>query len=246
MVNFYFQNGVPMGRGSEQRLHEDLILECLKIYGFQTYYLTREEVNRDMILNEDPLNKFENAYPIEMYLDSISGFEGEGQLLTKFGLEMRDSATFIVSKRRWDELVGRRGKSALSTRPSEGDVVYFPLTKSFFEIRKVHDKNPFFQIGRLYVFRLECELMQYSSEDVNTGFEDIDNIAAAFSLDVNNHNLILNNGGRMLLNTESPSGLILNSYDLKKIDNSAQNDDFTREALDVLDFSESNPFGDTV
>lgn len=245
-MNFYFQNGIPGGRGSEQRLHEDLILECLKIYGFQTYYLTREEVNRDMILNEDPLNSFENAYPIEMYLDSISGFEGEGQLLTKFGLEIRDYATFMVSKRRWDELVGRRGKSALDTRPTEGDVIYFPLTKSFFEIRKVHDKNPFFQVGRLYVFRLECELMQYSSEDINTGYTDIDEIASAFNMDVTKFGLVLAGGGNLLLNTESQSNLILNSYDLKKIDKIAQNSDFASEALDVLDFSETNPFGDTL
>lgn len=246
MVNFYFQSGVPMGNTPEQNLMESLIIESLQIYGFQTYYLAREEVNRDLILNEDPLNKFENAYPIEMYLESVTGFEGEGQLLSKFGLEMRDTVTFMVSKRRWDELVGRRGKSALSTRPTEGDVVYFPMTKSYFEIRKVHDKNPFFQVGRLYVFRLECELMQYSSETINTGFEDIDNIAAAFNMDLNTHNLLLSDGSRLLLNTENDSGLILETYDLKDIDKIAQNNDFTREALDILDFSESNPFGDTV
>lgn len=245
-VNFYFQNGIPGGRRSEQLLHEDIIIECLKIYGFETYYLPRTEVSRDLVLNEDLLSKFTDAYPIEMYLESVNGFEGEGQLLTKFGLEFRDTATFIVARRRWEELVGRTGTSPLSTRPAEGDIIFFPLTKSFFEIRKVEVKDPFFQLGKLYTFRMECELMQFSHETFDTKIQDIDNIPAEINLDINEYNLTLESGGRLLLNTESDSALVLASYDIENIDDIAQNDIFREEAIsrDVLDFTDRNPFGD--
>ena len=148
-TNFYFQSGVPGGRSSEQLLMEDIIIECLKIYGFDVYYIPRESVNEDEILTEDPLNKYSNAYPLEMYMSNVTGFEGEGDLLTKFGVEIRDSATFIVARRRWDEAVGQTGNSVSSVRPTEGDVLYFPLTKSYFEIRRVETRDPFFQVGKL-------------------------------------------------------------------------------------------------
>ena len=152
-TNFYFQSGIPGGRSSEQLLVEDLIIECLKIYGFDCYYIPRTSVNQDTIFTEDPLNSFDNAYPLEMYMKNITGFEGEGDLLTKFGVEFRDSATFIVARRRWDEVVARNGQVQLTTRPAEGDVVYFPLTKAYFQVKHVDSLNPFFQveIGRAHV-----------------------------------------------------------------------------------------------
>ena len=96
-TNFYFQSGVPMGRRSESLLHEDLILECIKIYGFDIYYIPRVTVNRDMILNEDPLNKYEDAFNVEVYLENTTGFGGT-DLLSKFGVEIQDTATFILAR----------------------------------------------------------------------------------------------------------------------------------------------------
>lgn len=246
MINHYFQSGVPMGIGSEQDLVSDLIIECLKIYGFETYYLPRQEANRDMILNEDPLNYFSHSYPIEMYLESIQGFEGEGQLLTRFGLEIRDSASFIVAKRRWDQLVGRSGKARLQTRPAEGDIVYFPLTKSFFEIRKVHDKDPFFQVGKLHVFRLECELMQYSSERFSTGREEIDKIPAKHTIDQHEFGIFDEASEFIVEEGQGNTPILDENYDLEEIDKVAQNDELTKEAIDILDFDDKNPFGDVV
>lgn len=242
-TNFYFQSGIPGGRSSEQLLMEDIIIECLKIYGFDVYYMPRESVNQDDILNEDPLNKYSSAYPLEMYMSNVAGFEGEGDLLTKFGVEIRDTATFIVARRRWDEVIARSGDAQLITRPAEGDVLYFPLTKSYFEIRRVETRDPFFQVGKLYVYKLECELMQYSSEQVDTGNAEIDDIASTKSIDMSTYEILLENGSGMLLEYYAPSKVISEAFNLSEIDATAQNEDFKGE-INILDFSETNPFGE--
>ena len=242
-TNFYFQSGIPGGRSTEQLLMEDIIIECLKIYGFDTYYIPRAAVNEDKILGEDVLNQYTSAYPLEMYMQNVTGFEGDGDLLTKFGVEFRDTATFVVARRRWDEVIARSGDAVLTTRPAEGDIIYFPLTKAFFEIKRVDSTDPFFQVGKLYVYKMECELMQYSSERFDTGVSEIDNIADSDSLDINEFNLLLQSGDRALLEEYSPAGIVLQSYNLTTILPNVDNEDFRGE-ISVLDFSERNPFGE--
>ena len=242
-TNFYFQSGIPGGRSSEQLLMEDIIIECLKIYGFDTLYLPRHAMNEDKILGEDVLNKYTSAYPLEMYMQNVTGFEGDGDLMTKFGVEIRDTATFIVARRRWDEVIARSGDAVLTTRPAEGDIIYFPLTKAFFEIKKVDSTDPFFQVGKLYVYKMECELMQYSSEVFDTGVSEIDSIAADKSADINAFNLLLETGSRVLLQEYNPAGIILQSYKLNTVFPNVNNEDFKGE-ISVLDFSEHNPFGE--
>ena len=242
-TNFYFQSGIPGGRSSEQLLMEDIVIECLKIYGFDTYYIPRAAVNEDKILGEDVLNRYSSAYPLEMYMQNVTGFEGDGDLLTKFGVEFRDTATFVVARRRWDEVIARSGDAVLTTRPAEGDIIYFPLTKAFFEIKRVDSTDPFFQVGKLYVYKMECELMQYSSERFDTGVSEIDSIADGDSLDINEFNLLLQSGDRALLEEYSPAGIVLQSYNLTTILPNVDNEDFRGE-ISVLDFSERNPFGE--
>jgi hypothetical protein len=224
---------------------EDIIIECLKIYGFDTYYIPRTTQNQDDILTEDALNDYQNAYPLEMYMQNVTGFEGEGDLLTKFGVEIRDTVTFVVARRRWDEVIAKSGNAQITTRPAEGDIVYFPLTKSYFEIRKVETRDPFYQVGKLYVYKLQCELMQFSSERFNTGVSEIDNGATVQSLDVNEYNIMLENNSRMLLEYITPAAVINEAYDINNIDPLAQNEDF-RGDIDILDFSEKNPFGEII
>jgi len=242
-TNFYFQSGIPGGRSSEQLLMEDIVIECLKIYGFDTYYIPRAAVNEDKILGEDVLNRYSSAYPLEMYLQNVTGFEGDGDLMSKFGVEIRDTATFVVARRRWDEVIARSGDAVLTTRPAEGDIIYFPLTKAFFEIKRVDATDPFFQVGKLYVYKMECELMQYSSERFDTGVSEIDNIADGDSLDINEFNLLLQSGDRALLEEYSPAGIVLQSYNLSTLLPNVDNEDFRGE-ISVLDFSERNPFGE--
>jgi len=168
--NVYFSQAVR----SEQNLYEDLIIESLQIYGQDVYYIPRTLVNRDNILNEDPASKFDDAYLLEMYIENTEGFEGAGDLYSKFGLEIRDDATFIVSRRRWETRVGVFDDNVIDPRPQEGDLIFLPMTNSFFEITYVEDDNPFYQLSNLPVYRMQCSLFEYNDEDFETGIESID------------------------------------------------------------------------
>jgi len=243
-VNHYFQSGIPMGRRSEQNLYEDLIIECLKIYGFEAFYVPRKFNNIDRIFGEDTISSFEHAYPLEMYLQNSNGFQGDGELMSRFGVEIKDTATFIVSKKRWLETVGRTGNSILDIRPAEGDIVFFPLTKSFFEIRKVDTETPFFQIGKLFVFTLQTELMQYSSENFNTDIVEIDEIADYADQDITAFEFLLEGGDALLLEEYENMSLILESYISKDDLFNIKNEDFDTDITDILDFTERNPFGE--
>lgn len=165
---------IGQGNTSEQNLLEDLIIESLSIYGQTLYYLPRQYVNKDIILGEDTLSKFNNAYPIEMYFENVSQFDGQGPFLQKFGLFMEQSANLTVSRRRWQQLVGQYGNTFVPNRPNEGDLLYFPLTKGLFEIKFVQHQDPFYQLGKLYVYKLQVELFQYASEKIDTGIAEID------------------------------------------------------------------------
>ena len=172
--NVYFSQAVK----SEQNLYEDLIIESLGIYGQDVYYIPRTIVNRDSILNEDPASTFDDAFLMEMYIENTEGFEGEGDLYSKFGLQIKDTATFIVSRRRWDDRVGPFSSLVENPKPAEGDLVFLPMTNSFFEINFVEDEQPFYQLSNIPVYKLECSLFEYNDEDFETGVESIDNATA--------------------------------------------------------------------
>lgn len=169
-INPYFSQGTR----NEQYLIEDLIIESLKIYGQEMMYIPRTLVAKDEILGEDRLSTFTNAFPIEMYFEDVDSFAGQGAFIQKFGLMMEQSATLVVARRRWEQLVGRYDKTIIPTRPNEGDLLYFPLTKGLFEIKFVQHQDPFYQLGKLYVYKLQVELFQYSSERIDTGVPEVD------------------------------------------------------------------------
>lgn len=168
--NVYFSHGAR----SEQNLLEDLIIESMRIYGHDVYYIPRKIVDLDKILNEDVISKFEKAFKIEMYVESVDGFEGDGKLIAKFGLEIRDQITLVVARRRWNTLVGRFGYTEDSVRPREGDLIFFPMTKGLFEIKFVEDKKPFFQLNNTPTFKLICELFEYGGQNIDTGIDAVD------------------------------------------------------------------------
>lgn len=163
-----------MGTAPEQNLLEDLIIESIQVYGQDFLYIPRTLIAKDEILGEDRLSRFENAYPIEMYLESVDGFEGQGAFIQKFGLMMEQSATLTVARKTWQQLVGNTGTTILPNRPAEGDLLHFPLTKGLFEIKFVQHQDPFYQLGKLYVYKLQVELFQYASEIIDTGVEEVD------------------------------------------------------------------------
>jgi len=175
--NIYFSDQVK----SEHELYENIVIESLKIYGQDLYYVPRDLVNEDTIFGDDAESSFNSAYKIEMYIDNVEGFDGEGDLFTRFGVEIRDEATFVVSRRRWSQTVSRYDNEINSERPREGDLIYLPLSKSLFQITHVEHEMPFYQIGNLNVYKLRAQLFEYTGEDLDTGVEAIDDIEKDFS-----------------------------------------------------------------
>lgn len=169
-TNVYFTQGTR----NEQYLIEDLIIESLRIYGQEVMYIPRTLVSKDEILGEDRLSQFKSAFPIEMYFENVDSFGGQGAFIQKFGLMVEQSATLVVARRRWDQMVGRYGATTLPNRPNEGDLIYFPLSKGLFEIKFVQHQDPFYQLGKLYVYKLQVELFQYASEAIDTGVPQVD------------------------------------------------------------------------
>lgn len=169
-VNVYFSQGTK----NEQYLIEDIIIESLKIYGNEVFYIPRSLVSKDDVLGEDRLSQFKTAFPIEMYFENVDSFGGQGAFIQKFGLMIEQSATLVVARRRWNQLVGRYGATTIPSRPNEGDLIYFPLTGGLFELKFVQHQDPFYQLGKLYVYKLQVELFQYSSERIDTGIAEVD------------------------------------------------------------------------
>ena len=171
-TNTHFSHAVS----SEQHLYEDIVVESLRMYGQEVLYLPRKIVEEEDIFNEEVQSQFLDAYSVEMYIENTDGFEGEGDLLSKFGVEVRDQATFIISVRSWERFISLDSNLATSFRPNEGDLIYLPLSGSMFEIKFVEHEDPFYQIGKLFVFKMRCELFEYSGEDFDTDVIEVDTI----------------------------------------------------------------------
>ena len=165
---------------SEQNLYEDIVIESLKIYGQDVYYLPRTIVNENTILGEDVASSFSSSYKIEMYLENQDGFDGEGDLFTKFGVEIRDEATFVVARKSWARSVSSANNNITVLRPKEGDLVYLELSNKIFEIMHVEHEQPFYQLSNLPTYKLRCQLFEYSGEDIDTGITEINKVQSDF------------------------------------------------------------------
>ena len=174
--NVYFSQGTT----PEKRLHEDIVIEALKIYGHEVYYIPRKIVNENAIFNEAALSEFGQSFAIEMYVENTDGFEGDGDLLSKFGVEVRDSMTLVIANRRWEQLISRFLDEP-KARPQEGDLVYFPLVNCLFEIKYVEDESPFYQLANVPTFKLTCETFEYGNEALDTGIAEIDDFETSYA-----------------------------------------------------------------
>jgi len=278
-TNVYFDTGTR----PEQSLYEDLIIEQLRIYGQDVYYIPRKMAGTDDIFGEDISSSFEDAYLIEMYVDNVDGYEGEKELMSKFGLDIQDDATFTVARRRWEQFISIDNNIIESSRPNEGDLVYWPKGNKLFEITFVDHDDPFYQVHNLPTYKLKCKTFEYASEVIDTGIAELDAIETNNSLDQMQHQLTLEqtvafnqeirlesneglieleaalgndniitedetlSGSLILENTvegADASYIVLETYDIATIDENSQNEDFELADDDVLDFTESNPFGD--
>ena len=287
-VNSIFHTSNSHSLSTERSLYQDLIKEAIQIYGHDVYYVNRTTTAIDTLLGEDALSKFNNAQPIEMYVEDAEGFGGDKEIITQFGLENRNEITFVVSKERFQELdsqviledgtdttggailleSGTVETSKLSTlgdshyilldttrtdadRPLEGDLVYHPVLAKMFEINFVDHDEPFYQLDNNPVYKLRCKQFEYSSEALDTGIDTIDSIEGTLSEDTRQYQITLENEvGSVLLENAADTGydsyIITEDYVLGDMDTdkTAQNELFDELDNTVLDFSESNPFGD--
>ena len=194
-TNHFFSKGTI----SEQHLYEDLAIEAIQIYGHDVYYLPRTMVNKDELFGESPLSKFSDAYMIEMYMDTNEGYEGEKEIITRFGLEIRDETTFTVSRRRWLDLVSSNANLITALRPNEGDWIYMPTVGRLLEISFVDKDDPFYQLDNLPVYKLFTRTVEYSSEDLDTGIAAIDAIETERSTDALDWQFLGEQNGRATL-----------------------------------------------
>jgi len=282
-TNVYFDTGTK----PEQALYEDLIIEQLRIYGQDVYYIPRNMNSEDKVFGEDESSSFDDAYLIEMYMENVDGYEGEKELMSKFGLDIKDDATFVVARRRWEQFVSVDNNLIVSSRPNEGDLIYFPKASKMFEITFVDHDDPFYQVHNLPTYKLKCKTFEYGSEQIDTGIAEVDAIETDNSLDQLAHQVTLeqttfteefrlesgegllvldgtnpigaDTGDNLITETQTHNGslllenpvegadasyIILESYVLDSIDERAQNDLYSTLDDNVLDFSETNPFGD--
>ena len=170
------------GSASEQRLVQDLINEQLKIYGVEVFYMPRKFVGTDNIIKENVVARFDDSFALEAYVQNYEGFAGSGDLMTKFGVRTTDELTLVISRERYDDFVSvfytdGEDETKLTSRPKEGDLIYFPLSDSLFEVKFVEHEQPFYQLGKLYMYQLTCELYEYEDAVIDTSIEEIDNNA---------------------------------------------------------------------
>ena len=166
----------------ENRLIENLMIESIQTYGIDVYYLPRTLNNEDTLLGEDASSSYDSAHTIEMYIKTVDGFEGSGDFIAKWGLQIKDQITFTVAKRRWQELgLTTDGRSKI---PHEGDLIYFPITKALFQILFIEDEAIFYQTGQLQSYDMLCEMFTYSDQKFDTGIDELDAIERSHSYSI--------------------------------------------------------------
>ena len=281
-TNSFFTQGTT----GEQDLVGSLVTEQIKMFGKDVYYIPRTLVNRDSVFEEDSLSAFNGAYLIEAYIEDATGFRGDGDMFSKFGVRISDQVTFIISRERFTAAVDDNAQLIVEGRPNEGDLIHLPMANKTFEIQFVEHEVPFYQLGKVHVWGLRCELFEYSDEDFNTGVTEVDalevNFANAVTINVadggtgdfvageivtgGNSNVtaevktwnsatrqlvVYNRSGMYAIPetlTGNTSGAAWTSatYNTLNNMNSDTDQNFTLEtqADAILDFTESNPFGD--
>ena len=235
-TSFYFNNFNASG---EQNLIEDLMIESIKVYGQDMFYLPRKYVNYDQLYTEDDASIYDRAYGVEFYIKSVDGFQGDGDFLSKFGVEIRDRVTFTVARRVFSQEVA---VNEGTVRPLEGDLIYFPLNKKIFKITFVEHESIFYQLGALQVFDVVCELFEYSNETFSTGIPEIDILTKKYEFDFTDVGLHTENGIMLVDEIQAlplvPENFAIQSQILE------DNDLFENGGNNIIDFTEIDPFAE--
>lgn len=243
-TSVYFNN---FQSSQEQNLIENLILESIKIYGHDVYYLPRTRVAFDQIYGEDTISRFSTAFFVDMFIKNIDGFDGDGDFITKFGLEIRDRVTFTIARRTFADEVGA---TAELNRPREGDLIYLPLNRKIFEIKFVEHEAIFYQLGSLQTFDVICELYEYSNETFETGIVEIDDLyvgalTSGIKYSTSIGDFAIQTEGNVSFNLLLEDGyLILNDNYVASDADVGDNEVIETEADEFIDFSELDPFSE--
>ena len=203
------------------------------------WYIPRKLNNYDKVYGADDQSSYENAYPIEIYIKSVDGFSGDGNFMSKFGIEIRDQVVFSVAQRIFNEEVGNFSSQP---RPNEGDLIYFPLNKKCFQIKYVNKFEMFYQLGALQTWEMTCEVFEYSNEQLNTGIPEIDSLQTKFSTNILDWNITTESGDNLL--TEDGEYLVLENSKLSDIIAAADNDQIQSESDLFVDFTAFDPFSE--
>jgi hypothetical protein len=235
-TNFYFNN---FKNSSEQDLLESLIVEAIKIYGEDMYYVTRNINNLDNLYTADDQSSYTNAYLCEFYIKSVDGFSGDGNFMSKFGLEIRDQVIFSVAQRTFSREIGAY---TTLTRPNEGDLIFFPLNNKCFQVKFVNKFEMFYQLGALQTWEMTCELFEYSDEVFSTGIPEIDRIQQKFSTNIIDYNIMDETGAPLL--DEDGDYIEVEQYNLDTITGTGTNSDIVDESNGFIDWSVNDPFSE--
>lgn len=240
-TNVFFNN---FESHAEKDLIENLVIESIRMYGHDLYYCPRTVVSEDSVFNEDSVSSYNDAYLVEMYIKNVEGFEGEGYLLSKFNVQVRDEITFTVAQRIFHDDIGA---PEIITRPREGDLIYLPLTQKVYVVKFVDREEIFYQMGGLQTYALKCEMFEYSNEDLNTGVPEIDKLEEEYSISVGVNNLAsYDANGDIIIDANTGRPLnVSNTYSLEsEIDPFADNESLQSEGSAIIDFSEIDPFSE--
>lgn len=234
--NFFFNN---YQSSQEQDLLESLIIESIAIYGLDCRYIPRKLNNYDSVYGADDQSSYENSYPIVCYIENVNGFQGDGNFMSKFGLEIRDQITVAVAQKIFNQEVGTY---TTQLRPNEGDLLYFPLNKKCFQVKYTNKFEYFYQLGGLQTYQLTLELFEYAGEKLNTGIPEIDILQKKF--DINQYNWAIKNQINDILTDEMGNMLVLEGSSTDNLISSADNDEIQKESDMFVDFTVYDPFSE--
>ena len=237
-TNFYFNN---FNNSQDQLLIENLVMESIKIYGHDMYYVPRRIKNKDEIYGEDSVSEYTMAYEIDMYIRSYDSYEGDGAFLSKFNLEIRDQVTFTVSVRNFTDEIGNYESIE---RPREGDLIYLPMADRLFVIKYVNKNAVFYQMGSIQMYDVVAEMFEYSGEKLSTGIAAIDKIERDHSVNMSVHAILAEDG--YIISSDDGYDIVQDQYnfDTQATDSLADNDEIEAEADSIINFSEIDPFSE--
>jgi hypothetical protein len=237
-TNFYFNN---FTNSQEQVLIEDLVLESIKIYGHDMYYCPRTLVAKDDIYGEDTISEYKTAYYIDLYIRNFDSYEGDGNFLSKFNLEIRDQMTLTVSVRNF---MNEIGNIELIDRPQEGDLIYIPMLDRLLVIKYVNKNPVFYQMGAIQMYDLVCEMFEYSSERFNTGIDAIDSIETNLSLDASEYAILTQDN--FIITSQDGYQIVQGGYNFEEQarDPYEDNTEFETEGDSILDWTQIDPFSE--